>query len=83
MHYGFHKNINQQKLFLTLKIIRNVSWAANQHIRMISEGSCDTEDWNNDAENPALHHKLHISNKAIFSCSNVSPYYSVDCILFL
>ncbi len=25
-------------------------WAANQHIRMISEESCDTEDWNNDAE---------------------------------
>jgi len=24
--------------------------AANQHIKMISEGSCDTEDWNNDAE---------------------------------
>ncbi len=23
---------------------------------MISEGSCDTEDWNNDAENTALHH---------------------------
>ncbi len=21
---------------------------------MISEGSCDTEDWNNDGENPAL-----------------------------
>ncbi len=35
-------------------IIRNVSWAANQHIRMISEGSCDTEDWSNDAENSAL-----------------------------
>ncbi len=30
---------------------------ANQHIRMISEGSCDTEDWSNDAENSALHHK--------------------------
>ncbi len=29
---------------------RNVSWAANQHIR----GSCDTEDWSNDAENTAL-----------------------------
>ncbi len=28
----------------------NVSWAENQHIRMISEGSCDTEDWSNDAE---------------------------------
>jgi len=24
---------------------------ANQHIRMISEGSCDTEDWSNDAGN--------------------------------
>ncbi len=28
-------------------IIGNVSWAANHHIRMISEGSCDTEDWSN------------------------------------
>ncbi len=29
---------------------------------MISEGSCDTEDWSNDAENTALHHrnKLHL-----------------------
>ncbi len=28
---------------------------------MISEGSCDTEDWSNDAENSGLHHrnKLH------------------------
>ncbi len=24
---------------------------------MISEESCDTEDWSNDAENAALHHK--------------------------
>ncbi len=23
---------------------------------MISEGSCDTEDWSNDAENSALQH---------------------------
>ncbi len=29
---------------------------------MISEGSCDTEDWSNDAENSALHHR----NKTIF-----------------
>jgi len=35
-------------------IIRIVSLAANQHIRMISEGSCDTEGWSNDAENSAL-----------------------------
>ncbi len=27
---------------------------------MISEGSCDTEDWSNDAENSALHHKNYI-----------------------
>ncbi len=25
-------------------IIRNISWAPNQHIKMISEGSCDTEE---------------------------------------
>ncbi len=28
---------------------------------MISEGSCDTEDWSNDAENSALHQiKLYV-----------------------
>jgi len=32
----------------------NVSLATNQHIRMISEGSCDTKDWSNDAEYTAL-----------------------------
>ncbi len=26
----------------------------NDHIRIISEGSRDTEDWSNDAENSAL-----------------------------
>ncbi len=34
--------------------IRSNSWAAIQHITMISEGSCDTEDWSNDAENTAF-----------------------------
>ncbi len=31
-------------------------------VRLISEGSCDTEDWRNDAGNSALHHrnKLHL-----------------------
>ncbi len=50
-------------LFSTLIIIRNVSWVALEHIRMISEGSCDTEDWSNDAENSAAHHrnKLHFT----------------------
>ncbi len=31
----------------------NVSWVSN-HLRMISEGLWDTEDWSNDAENTAL-----------------------------
>ncbi len=54
-------------MFSTLIIIRNVSWTASHHIRLdlyyISEGSCDTEDWSNDAENSALHHrhKLHFN----------------------
>ncbi len=48
------KKYEAAKLFSILIIIRNVSWAANQHIMMISEGSCDTEDWSIDAENSAL-----------------------------
>ncbi len=31
--------------------------AAQLHIRVISEGSCDTEDWSNDTEKFDLHHK--------------------------
>ncbi len=57
IHQTLKKNVSlfpqiyeAAQLFSTLIIIRNVSWAANQHIRMISEGSCDTEDWSNDAE---------------------------------
>ncbi len=36
---------------------------AYQHIRMITEGSCDTKDWSNNAENSALNHrnKLHLN----------------------
>ncbi len=40
----------------------NVSSAQNQHIRMISEGSCDTEDWSNDAENSTLHPRNKLLN---------------------
>ncbi len=67
---SLHKDKASQ-LFSALIII-SVSWAANQHIRMISEGSCDTEDWSNDNENSALHHrnKLHFKiysySKTIF-----------------
>ncbi len=49
-------------LFSALMKIRKVYWAPNQHIKIISEESCDTEDgWVMAAENSALHHrnKLH------------------------
>ncbi len=51
--------------------IRNVSCAANQNIRMISEGSCDTEDWSNDAENSAAHHR----NKLHFDIIQIEIHY--------
>ncbi len=41
-------------MFTTLMIIRNDYGASNQHIRMISKGSCDTEDRRIDAENSVL-----------------------------
>ncbi len=48
---------------------------------MISEGSCDTEDWSNDAENSALiteiNYNLKYIKTAIFNCSNISQYYCV------
>ncbi len=49
-------------MFSTLIIIWNVPWAANQHIRMIYEGSCVSEDWSNAAENSALHHRNNLQS---------------------
>ncbi len=49
----------------------------NQHIRTISEGSCDTEEWSNDAENSALLYRdkyilKHITiEAAILNCYNI------------
>ncbi len=47
----FPQKYEAAQLFSVLLVIRNVPRAANQRIRMISEGSCDIEDWSNDAEN--------------------------------
>jgi len=33
---------------------------------MISEGSYDTVDWSNDAENSALHHRIKWKIKQLF-----------------
>ncbi len=39
----FPQKYQAAQLFSKL-IIQNISWVPNEHIRMISEGSCDTED---------------------------------------
>ncbi len=49
-------------LTLKNKIIANIRMIINDHIVMISEGSRDPEDWSNDTENLALHHR----NKLLF-----------------
>ncbi len=54
-----------------------------QHIWIISEGSWDTEDWSNDAENLALHHrnkwhfKIYSNRKQLFEIVIIfHKYYS-------
>ncbi len=77
MYHSFHKNI---VLFSTLIIIRNVSWAANQHIRWFWR-SGDTEDWSNDAENTALITEINYSlqiftqKTAISNTNNISQFW--------
>lgn len=70
-------------------IIRDVSWAANQHIRITSEGSCGTEDLSNEAENSALTSQEKITFKKIggkkissqfWKINNFSQYYCFNCI---
>ncbi len=60
------------QLYSTLIIIGNVSWAANHHIRIISEGSCDTEDWSNYVENSA----------AITGINNILNYIQIENCYF-
>ncbi len=45
-----------QKILSNIDNNKKCFWA-NQHITVISEGSCDTEAWSNDAENLALRHR--------------------------
>jgi len=67
----------------------NIFWASDQHIGMISEGSCDPEDWSNDAENSDLHHmnKLYFKicpnrqERTVSNCDNISQYYCF-CSIF-
>ncbi len=56
----------------------NVPCAANQYDRMISEGSCDTEDERNDAENQfritRINDILKCIETGIVYCNNISQY---------
>ncbi len=54
---------------------------------MISEESCDTEDWSNDAENTAciteinyILKYIHNENSKQYNCNNISQLYSFYCI---
>ncbi len=73
----FHKILSSTTLMI---VIRNVSWAPNQYIRirMISKGSCDTEDWRNGCWkfsfaiteiNYILKH-INIKKTVILNCNN-------------
>ncbi len=62
----------------------NVSWAPN-HILIISEGSCDTEDWSNNCwqlyrHRNKLHFKMYLNRKLLFKntiellCHNITVF---------
>jgi len=55
-------------------IISNVSWAAYRHIRMISEGSCDTEDWRNDEKIRDKWHFKNTNDKKQIKCHNSTVF---------
>ncbi len=58
---------------------------------MISEESCDTEDWSNDAENSALNHKKKLYFKiysdrvfeSILNSNNISQFYCFCLFVFV
>ncbi len=47
------------------KIVFKIDNTVNQHIRMISGESCDTEDWSNNVQNSALITEIHYILKYI------------------
>jgi len=82
------KSITGSKKILSNTTVFNIdnNWVSNHHIRMISEGSCDTEDCSNDAENSALHHrnKLYFKVfKAFMLCCGFSVVLWLDSTVLL
>ncbi len=54
---------------------KNNNEASNQHIIMISEGSCDTEDLSNDAENSGINKKFILKHLNKFKHLNRKPLF--------
>ncbi len=52
--------------------------STNQHIGMISEGSCDSEDWSNDAINVASHYR----NKLHITISNRKQLFKINVLVY-
>ncbi len=90
---SFYSSKNPEKICSTVLNIdnnnynKNIYWTANQHIRMISEGSCDTEDLSSEAENVVLITGINyiwnvFKQKAVILRSKNIPQYSCfGCIL--
>ncbi len=80
------KNIKQYKWFQHWLNNKKCSWAQYQHIRLISEGSQDTENWSDDCwkfsfaitEINNILRNIKIE-KAILNCNNTSQYYYFYC----
>ncbi len=47
-------NFYQSKNIFNIEKIKKCFLSSKSAFRMISDGSCDTKDWSNDAENSAL-----------------------------
>ncbi len=78
------KSVTGSKTFLSSTTVSTL--IRNQYIRMISGGSCDTEDWSNDAENSALRHinklyfKVNYNRKSILEIAII--FHNITVFLY-
>ncbi len=79
-------NVFERRLLCSPRMIKKYSKI--QHIRMISKGSCDTENWNYDCWKlrfamTGIHLILkYITTKQIFNCNNIYQYCFVQFVQY-
>ncbi len=77
--YIFLLFIKDIKYYIYIKLVVYVSWVPNQNIRMISKGSCDTEDRSNDAETFCItwinYILQYIKIEKLWNCYSISQYF--------